>query len=348
MMTQAFLSTTNMDQIKLKFDDVYCEAEVDTLQVGCDTDSCTLSKTQHDDEKSKENEKPKKSADNVNTFHAARRNKMKRKPRRQRNKSARQVPYSMSGNELAVTSLQKSRRVRAQAPDNTTQFLMGDMDNWNKRTAGDEDGDNCYAKREFSKEYEKTAISKQKMPISKLIEEYFSYESEVKDLEKKYKEMTAQEQLKARLGAVDYEWEKGEIFMEPEVAEKIRIFQSEIAKVREENRILEEENLRFRTENRDLDCNSSSSSSDEGSSSDSDSSGSSDDSDSDSSSSEEEAEADSIPIIEEEQSVTSTDGDVTMAMPEVDTRSRIPDDTGYESGGSSNDAARVSSTTLRK
>ena len=177
--------------------------------------------------------------------------------------------------------------------------------------------------------------------------EILTEKHEVKDLEKKYKEMTAQEQLKARLGAVDYEWEKGEIFMEPEVAEKIRIFQSEIAKVREEN-------LRLRTENRDrdLDEDSSSSSSDEDSTSDSDSSGSSsDDSDSDSSSSEEEeeTEADRIPIIEEEQSVTSTDGEVAMAaVPEVDTMSRIPDDTGYESGGSSNDAARVSSTTLRK
>ena len=346
MMTQAFLSSTNMDQMKMTFDDVYCETEVDTLQIGCDTDSCTLSKT-HDDEKSKENEKPKNSEDNVNTFHAARRNEMKRKPRRQRTKSARQAPYSMSGNKEAVTKVQKSRRIRAQAPDNTTQFLMGDMDNWNKWQ--EEDGDNCYAKREFSKEYEKMAISKQKMPKSKLIEEYLYYESEVKALEKKYEEMTAQVQLKARLGAVENEWENGEIFMEPEVAEKIRIFQSEIAKVREEN-------LRLGTENRDrdLDEDSSSSSSDEdsNSSSDSDSSGSSsDDSDSDSSSSEEEeeAEADRIPIIEEEQSVTSTDGEVAMAaVPEVDTMSRIPDDTGYESGGSSNDAARVSSTTLRK
>ena len=341
-----------MDQIKLTFDDVYCEAEVDTLQIGCDTDSCTLSKTCDDVEKSKENEKPKKSSDNVSTFHAARRNKLKRKPRRQRNKSGRQAPYSMSGSEVAVavSRAQKSRRVRALAPDNTTQFLMGDMDNWNKRQTGDEEGDNGYAKREFSKEYEKMAVSKQKMPISNLIEEYFSYESEVKVLEKKYEEMTAQERLKARLGAVEYEWEKGEIFMEPEVAEKIRIFQNEIAKVREENRILEEENLRFRTEKRDLDRDSSSSSSDEDSSSDSDSSGSSsDDSDSDSSSSEDEAQPDLIPIIEEEQSVTSTDGDVAMAeMPELDTRTRIPDDTGYESGGSSNDAARVSSTTLRK
>jgi len=342
MMTQAFLSSTNMDQMKMTFDDVYCETEVDTLQIGCDTDSCTLSKT-HDDEKSKENEKPKNSTDNVNTFHAARRNEMKRKPRRQRNKSARQAPYSMLGNEEAVTKIQKSRRVRAQAPDNTTQFLMGDRDNWNKWQ--EEDGDNCYAKREFSKEYEKMAISKQKMPKSKLIEEFLYYESEVKALEKKYEEITAQVQLKARLGAVDNEWENGEIFMEPEVAEKIRIFQSEIAKVREEN-------LRLGTEKRDLDENSSGSSSNEDSSSDSDSSGSSsDDSDSDSSSSEEEqeAEADLIPIIEEEQSVTSTDGEVAMmAIPEVDTMSRIPDDTGYESGGSSNDAARVSSTTLRK
>jgi len=328
----------------MTFDDVYCGTEVDTLQIGCDTDSCTLSKT-HDDEKSKENEKPKNSADNVNSFHAARRSEMKRKPRRQRNKSARQAPYSLTGNEEAVTKVQKSRRIRAQAPDNTTQFLMGDRDNWNKWQ--EEDGDNCYAKREFSKEYEKMAISKQKMPKSKLIEEYLYYESEVKALEKKYEEMTSQVQLKARLGAVDNEWENGEIFMEPEVAEKIRIFQKEIAKVRQEN-------LRLGTENKDLDEDSSGSSSDEdsSSSSDSDSSGSSsDDSDSDSSSSEEEeeAEADRIPIIEEEQSVTSTDGEVAMAaVPEVDTMSRIPDDTGYESGGSSNDAARVSSTTLRK
>merc|ERR1719330_697049 len=99
--------------------------------------------------------------------------------------------------------------------------------------------------------------------------------------------MTSQVQLKARLGAVDNEWENGEIFMEPEVAEKIRIFQKEIAKVRQEN-------LRFGTENKDLDEDSSGSSSDEdsSSSSDSDSSGSSSDdsadSDSDSSSSEEE------------------------------------------------------------
>merc|ERR1719471_2291435 len=54
--------------------------------------------------------------------------------------------------------------------------------------------------------------------------------------------MTTHEELKARMGNVNYDWEKGEIFMEPEVAEKIRIFHEEIAKVREENRVLEQEN----------------------------------------------------------------------------------------------------------
>merc|ERR1712113_544044 len=42
-------------------------------------------------------------------------------------------------------------------------------------------------------------------------------------LEKRYEDKRAQEQLKARLGAVDYDFEKGEVAMEPEVAEKIRV-----------------------------------------------------------------------------------------------------------------------------
>lgn len=343
MMTQAILSTTNMDPLKLTFDDVYCEAEVDALtQIPSDTDSCALGTMVDDGEKSKENENLNKSGDDkVNILnHPAPRNKLKRKARRQR-RQTRPAPYTKSGDEVVTRVVtRRSRGVRA--PDNTTQFLMGDMDNWNK--ARDmEDGDTCYAKREFSKEYEKMAVSKQKMPISKLVEEYFAHESELKDLEKKYAEMTAQEQLKARLGAAEYEWEKGEIFMEPEVAEKIRIFQSEIAKIREENRVLEEENSRLGSENRDSESSSSSSEDDTSSS---DSSSSDDDSDTDSSSSsEDEEEVINIPVIEEEQSVTSTEGDAAaVAGTEVDNIA----DTGYESGGSSNDAARVSSTTLRK
>ena len=363
MMTQAFLTTTNVDQMKLTFNDVYCDAEVDRvdtiIQMGDGAvDSCTL--VPHDTGGKEKNENEnliKKSAD-----------KQRRKPRRVRTKSARQAqgPYEGASAERCRTRDLKARgraaaTRRARAPDNTTQFLMGDMDtadtSFHLDTADLDNEDNCennFAKREFSKEYEKMAINKQKLPISKLIEEYFSLETEVRDLEKKYDEMTAQEQLKARLGAVDYEWEKGEIAMEPEVAEKIRIFHEEIAKIRDENRLLEEENLRYRSESRTYVDSESSSSSDESSSEESDSSSDSDtDTDSSSSEDEDEEEADIAcsgeplrPLQAEEPSVTSADS--SSAPGSGGTEARHRDDTGYESGGSSGDTARVTSTTLRK
>jgi len=241
---------------------------------------------------------------------------------------------------------QQARKLRttAPAPDNTTQWLMSDragLDTYSDSDMENEEGsEDDYGKREFCKEYEKATPIKQKMPKSKLIEEYMMVEKDVKLLEKKYDEMSAQEQLKARLGTVDYEWEKGEVAMEPEIAEKIRIFQQEILNLAQENRNLTLENSRLVAENRANKSDSSSSDSDSSSSgSDSDSSSSDSDTDSDDSSEEEE---------ENDEIAASSTG----CVKDSDSESK-KDDTGYESdrsAGSHNSQSfeRVTSSTLRK
>jgi len=176
-----------------------------------------------------------------------------------------------------------SNLVSNMAPGNTTQFLMGD----NKRTFSDSDLDNStdedeneFGKKEFSRDYDLQKPIRQKLSKSKLIEEFMTVEKDVKMLEKKYAEMSAEEQLKARLGTVDYDWRKGEVAMEPEVAEKIRIFQEEILRMAQENRSLMRENSRLISEKRAAAVSSSSSDSSSSDSSDNSSSASSSEDDS--------------------------------------------------------------------
>jgi len=209
-----------------------------------------------------------------------------------------------------------SRRVRrmALAPDNTTQFLMGDQACLRKNLSNftidnSSESEEDFVKKEFCKDYDSQRPVRQKLSKSKLIEEYMMVEKDVKLLEKRYAETNAEEQLKARLGTVDYDWSKGEVAMEPEVAEKIRIFQKEILKMAQENSLLRLENNRLVNENRALASSSSSSSS----SSDSDSSDSSSESDSSSD--------------EDEDIPEETVGDVYK---DSDSESKR-DDTGYES-----------------
>merc|ERR1712062_603219 len=151
-----------------------------------------------------------------------------RKPRRMRKKSSRQHPY----NNLERAQAQLARRQKIRAPVNTTQFLISDRANFD--TYSDSENENKFegnfVQKEFYKEYEKEAANRQKTK-SKLIEEFVELEKDVVLLEKRYEEKRAQEQLKARLGAVDYDFEKGEVAMEPEVAEKIRILHEEIVKL---------------------------------------------------------------------------------------------------------------------
>ena len=192
-------------------------------------------------------------------------------PRRARGwRERRQGPY-----------LRRKARLAA-APGNTTQFLMGDQA-VARTNFSDSDLDNSsendeqFREREFAKDYDSLKPIRQKLTKSKLIEELMTVEKDVKMLEKKYAEMTAEEQLQARLGTV----ERG-CKADPKLDEKIRIFQDEIVRMAKENLSLKTENTRLINEKRAEEVSSSSSSGSDSSSS---------DSDSDSSSDEEETEA---------------------------------------------------------
>jgi len=238
---------------------------------------------------------------------------------------------------------ERGREGRA-APDNTTQFLMSDQADYHSysdcegeaKTGAGRAGREVWAEQEFSRAYAAAATSRHKLSKVKLIEELTAVEGAVGLLERQYQEMTAQEQLKARLGAVEYDWEKGEVAMEPEVAEKIRIFQQEIAKLAEENRSLAADNLRLTEANRNLE------SSGDRSSDSSDSSSSSDSSDSSTDSESSDSETDSDTELEEAfcKAVPSSTVDCGPGVGRV-----VTDDTGYESGEPG--GAVVTSTTLR-
>ena len=106
-------------------------------------------------------------------------------------------------------------------------------------------------------------------------------------LEKKYAEMTTEEQLRARLGNTEIDMR----LVEPDLVQKIRAFQEEIARMSKENRSLRLDNNRLVNEKRAAGKEAQPASSSSSSSSSSDSSGSSSDSDS---SSESEAEVDTV------------------------------------------------------
>merc|ERR1711874_844026 len=242
----------------------------------------------------------------------------------------------------ARVQAQQSRRQKIRAPVNTTQFLMSDRANFD--TYSDSENENKFegnfVQKEFYKDYEKEAANRQKTK-SKLIEEFVVLEKEVVHLEKRYEEKRAQEQLKARLGAVDYDFEKGEVAMEPEVAEKIRILHEEIVKLTAENRLIQEENSLLKSTGFTTDSGSSSDS-------DSDSSSSEDESDSDSSSSSSSSSSEDEDEVEEspKEAVPTSTAEVAQSNLASDDLEQRREDTGYESD--SNDLTRVTSTTFRK
>merc|ERR1719245_633857 len=128
--------------------------------------------------------------------------------------------------------------------------------------------------------------------------------------------------------------------MEPEVAEKIRIFHEEIAKVREENRVLEQENSSLGSQGESEDSSELSSSDtsdddDESSSSDSSSSDSSDSSSDDDDDDDDEAGDDDNAAVP----TSTVDG-------AGDSEQRL-DEPGYESTDE-NSSDRVTSTSFRK
>jgi len=190
-------------------------------------------------------------------------------------------------------------------PLNTTQFLMSDY-NYNKFSPevklDDYSRDNAvdFLLKEFSKEYENTNCQQQKrmemrsqarcdrmatLSRDDLIHKYMQMDNEVKMLEMRLVMVQEDEDKKFREGQVEYDWRKGEVHMEPETAQKIQVFQNEIAKLDSENKGLASGEINSsegaRGENGEEETGwTSDSSSDSNSSSSSDESTSSGDSDS--------------------------------------------------------------------
>ena len=231
------------------------------------------------------------------------------------------------GRERRAGPYLRRRAKRPRAPDNTTQYLMGDQGG-TRRSFSDSDLENSsesedhFVEREFAKDYDnlKSEIqpNRQKLPKSKLIEEFLTVEKEVKMLEKKYAEMTTEEQLRARLGTTEIDMR----LVEPDLVQKIRAFQEEIARMSKENRSLRLDNNRLVNEKRAAGKEAQPASSSSSSSSSSDSSGSSSNSDS---SSESEAEVDTI------EKETWTMGRMMDRGLKGEESWATRDDTGYES-----------------
>lgn len=98
--------------------------------------------------------------------------------------------------------------------------------------------------KEFSNTYEDLHAERLSgMTKAELIQEYLQLEDRVDVLEKNLNEADAQ--AKERADESDEEIGKGEMHMDPETAEKIRIFQQEISNLIEENDQLREENERL-------------------------------------------------------------------------------------------------------
>jgi len=196
---------------------------------------------------------------------------------------------------------------RITAPYNTTQFLMSDnkadnimlqleeklearrvrhnslsteeVEEAEKEEAAE------FMSSQFKADYQLQHLDRlESMTKELLLHEYMLLERKNEALEEKLEYMRGQEQEKARRGLVDYNFEKGEYPMDPETAEKIKIFQLEISRLQGENERLHLENSTIKESltgrlQDDQKSSSSDSSSSSSSSSSSDSSSSSEDED---------------------------------------------------------------------
>jgi hypothetical protein len=141
----------------------------------------------------------------------------------------------------------------------------------------------AFLSQQFRRDYDRLNADRlERLAKESIIQEYLLLEKTVERLQGRLEAITAREEAKARRGEADYEFHRGEVPMEPDVAAKIRIFQAEIACLTEENSRLVMENgdlqRQLRLNDDDTDCTSSSSS-DSSSSSSSSSSESSEDAD---------------------------------------------------------------------
>lgn len=115
----------------------------------------------------------------------------------------------------------------------------------------DDEGE--FLTKEFSKDYEQSSVDRlEGMPKDRLILEYLGMEKQVEALEKRLEEIQDREAVKALTGEVDYEFSRGEIPMEPETAQKIKVFQAEIRRLAKENKALHMENARLKRKQRSV------------------------------------------------------------------------------------------------
>ena len=221
----------------------------------------------------------------------------------------------------------------------------------------EDEGD--FLSKEFLKDYNQVRADRLvTMSKGDLINEYMNMESRIETLEKKLERAKAREEAKNQ--NADFDLERGEVPMAPEMAEKIRIFQREIHLLESENRDLRRENASLARqqkrpslavaalfgpmienepeEEEEQTAVSSSSSSDD---SDSSSSSSSDDSSSDSSDDDEEEEE---PAPTSHSEVVAAAPAVLVPEPVMVPHDEQAQDTGYESGQSAGGANVVTST----
>jgi hypothetical protein len=161
----------------------------------------------------------------------------------------------------------------------------------------EEEEQQAFLSHQFQCDYNRLKTDRlERMDKADLMEEFLLLEKTVEELEGRLAAISAREEAKARRGEADYEFARGEVPMEPEVAAKIRIFQEEILRLGLENSRLAAENAELarhfvanmeEEESEEEDCDSDSSSSSSSSSSSGSSSASSSSSDSDSDSDEE-------------------------------------------------------------
>jgi len=138
--------------------------------------------------------------------------------------------------DLFKTSPQRvSRRQR-----NDSSFSMDSDEGYFYSSPEDEQE---FISKEFRKDYAKGHMDRlDKMDKMKLIQEYLSVEKKMELLEKRLEDINHQEAVKAWNGEVDYEFARGEVPMEPDMAEKIKVFQAEIARLIQDNAHLLREN----------------------------------------------------------------------------------------------------------
>ena len=101
----------------------------------------------------------------------------------------------------------------------------------------------AFLSQQFRCDYDRLNADRlERLAKEAIIQEYLVLEKTVERLEGRLEAITAREEDKARRGEADYEFHRGEVPMEPDMAAKIRIFQAEIGRLGAENARLLAEN----------------------------------------------------------------------------------------------------------